>query len=445
MATTRTWYLNTVLSAAAIIAAGGTAHAAGFGLLEQSAVAQGNAYAGAGARADDPSMMFYNPASITKLPGVQVSAGLSGIFPEGRLQSGTATTGAFLGATPSTGVTGTNSGSSAGLPNFSVTAQALESLFVGLSVTSPFGLATKYPSNSIARYYALTTQLQTINIGPTVAWQALPQLSVGGGLNVEFASAHLSNAVDFGAIGALHGLGAFGLLPGRADGSATVRGDDTALGWNAGLLYEPWTGTRVGLAYRSAIFHKLNGTVTYYGAPAPLAASFPTQTATAKVPEPSSATLSVAQEIGNWTLLGSVTYNGWSVFRTLTAYNASGAFSVTPENFRDTVSVAIGADYRVNEKLTVRAGTMYDPTPVQDAYRTPRLADSSRTWLSVGATYKPLPSVGLSIAYSHLFANNASVNLTDAGPGTPNLLRGNLSASYALSIDIISAQASFKF
>jgi long-chain fatty acid transport protein len=430
----------------AVIASGtDTAHAAGFELLEQSAVAQGSAYAGAGARADDPSTMVFNPAGITKLPGIQISAGVAGIFPQGTLASGRATTGSYIGGIPYAGSIGTNPGASEALPNLSVTAQISGTLFLGLAVTSPFGLTTKYPADSMVRYYALTTQLRTINIGPVIAWQALPQLSLGGGLNIETADAHLSNAVDFGAVGALSGLGRLGLLPGRADGSATIKGSDTALGWNIGALLEPMPGTRIGLAYRSAVFHRLTGSVTYNNVPAPLAPAFQAGPANAKLPEPSTVSLSVARDIGDWTLLGSLTYTGWSIFHTLTAFSGASRISTTQENFRDTFAVSLGADYRVNERLTLRAGTMFDQTPTRDQYRTPRIADNNRYWLSLGATYKPAANLALSAAYSHIFTADSTVGLIDAGPGTPNFPRGNLNAVYRLSIDILSVQATCRF
>lgn len=408
-------------------------------------MAQGAAYAGAAARSDDPSTMFYNPASITKLPGYQVSAGLAGIFPQGTLASGTATTGALFRNTPYAGVTGTNSGLDAALPSFYATAQITDTLFAGLAITSPFGLATKYPTNSIARYYALTTDLRTVNIGPTIAWQATPQLSLGAGLNVETANAHLSNSVDFGAVGALKGLGPLGYRPGSADGIATVKGNDTAVGWNVGLLFEPVPGTKIGIAYRSAMFHQLSGSLTYQNVPTLLAPGFQNAAATAKLPEPSTASVSLAQDFGKWTALADVTYTGWSQFKTLAAYTGSTLATTTVENFKNTVAISIGADYRLDDQWTLRGGTMYDPTPVQNAYRTPRIADQDRIWLSVGATYRPIPSLALTGAYSHLFAATSTVGLTDAGPGTPNFLKGNLNASYNLAIDIVSVQATYKF
>ncbi len=445
MSSRQSWLLSTALVAITAISQIHPVMAAGFGLKEQSAEAQGSSYAGAGTRADDPSTLFYNPAGITRLPGYQISAGISAIMPNGTLASGTATTGSYLGGASRQGITGSNSGVDAILPTLYATAQITDNLFVGLGITSPYGLATKYPTNSIARYYALTTDLKTINIGPSIAYKINEQISLAAGLNIETADAHLSNSVDFGAIGALKGLAKFGFVPGSADGIATIKGSDTALGWNVGALYEPIPGTRIGATYRSAMFHNLSGTLTYSGVPTPFAAAFPNSSATAKVPEPSTATLSLSQQLGKFTVMADATYTGWSIFQNLQAYTGSTLASNTIEKFRDTLSISLGADYKINDQWTVRAGTAYDPTPVQTTYRTPRIADNDRIWLSVGATWNATEHLAVSGAYSHLFANDAKVNLVDAGPNTPNFLKGNLSANYNVSVDIVSVSARYRF
>src|ERR1700710_1590958 len=155
---------------ASLAASPGIARAAGYEVLEQSAIAQGTSYAGASARADDASLMYYNPAGITRLSGVQISGGISGIFPTVTQTGGAAATGGYLNSTPYSGIFGGNSAASAGAPNFTVTGQVSPTVFLGFSLTSPYGLVTKYGPNSIDRYYATTTALQTINLGPAAAW-----------------------------------------------------------------------------------------------------------------------------------------------------------------------------------------------------------------------------------------------------------------------------------
>jgi long-chain fatty acid transport protein len=106
---------------------------------------------------------------------------------------------------------------------------------------------------------------------------------------------------------------------------------------------------------------------------------------------------------------------------------------------------SIGADWRVAPDWTVRAGFAFDQTPVSSAERTPRIPDANRYWLSIGATWKPTPRLAISAAYTHIFLDSPTVNLVDAGPGTPNFLRGNLTAAYSGQINTLSLQGTLSF
>jgi long-chain fatty acid transport protein len=70
---------------AALLGVGGEAAASGYALREQSAVGQGSSFAGATARADDPSFLFFNPAALGYLPGYQAAIVGSYIRPESRV------------------------------------------------------------------------------------------------------------------------------------------------------------------------------------------------------------------------------------------------------------------------------------------------------------------------------------------------------------------------
>lgn len=56
-------------------------HAAGFQLLEQNASGLGNAYAGSGVNAENASVLYFNPAAMTYLPGSNVSGSVTAIRP----------------------------------------------------------------------------------------------------------------------------------------------------------------------------------------------------------------------------------------------------------------------------------------------------------------------------------------------------------------------------
>jgi len=76
----RSGYLALFLAALGVLATAHLCYGAGFALFEGSA--RGNALGGAMVgRADDPSALYYNPAGITQLPGIQVMGGGTIILP----------------------------------------------------------------------------------------------------------------------------------------------------------------------------------------------------------------------------------------------------------------------------------------------------------------------------------------------------------------------------
>jgi long-chain fatty acid transport protein len=79
---------------------------------------------------------------------------------------------------------------------------------------------------------------------------------------------------------------------------------------------------------------------------------------------------------------------------------------------------------------------------VQDEFRTPRIPDGNRTWVSLGAGYAFSQKVAVDFAYTHIFVTDGPLELTATGA---DQIRGNLSGNYKNSIDILSAQARFTF
>lgn len=439
----------------ALAAAGaGDAAASGYFLREQSAVAQGTSHAGAQARGDDPSMLFYNPAAMAWLEGAQTASVGSGIFPQASLRDGTATRNPLLGGTTIFGSQGGDAGLDAFVPALYGSVGMGHGVHLGFGVNAPFGLVTKYPNDYIGRYHALTSSLRTTTISPAIAWRPIPSLAVGAALNIQTANAKLSQAIDFGAVGALSGLGRFGLRPGSADGRGTVRGSDLQVGWQVGVQWRPLDGTQLGLSYRSAITHDLQGEATFEGVPAlfglspALSRQFANTLAQAKFTTPESAALGATQRIGQrWTVLGTAEWTNWSRFRELLIEFDSGRPpTVTPQRWRDTAFLALGAEYAVSPDLTLRAGAAWDQTPVRDETRTPRIPDSDRYWLSIGGSYQALRHTTLSLAYTHIFADEGTLRLRDTGPpGSTEFLRGNLSGTYRASVDIVAVQARMTF
>lgn len=439
----------------ALMAQSGTAAASGYALREQSATALGNAFAGSGAAAEDPSFIFFNPAGATRFTGNQLVGGGTVVLPSARFKNGQAST---AGGVPLSGGNGGNDV----VPDFVVPAvyaiwdlqqtfDLEQNIKFGLTVNVPFGLESDYTSGWIGRYYAQHSRLASFAISPTIAYELVDGLSVSVGPQFQYANARLTNAIDFGSIGRAHGVP--GSSPGMQDGRAAVDGNDWGYGYTLGLLYEPWQGTRFGAAFRSKIDHTLRGDADFSLDSAGIGSRISRATgafvdtgASAELTTPWTATFGFHQDIDEqWAVMGTLERTGWSSFRSLTVkyQNSAQPDSVSGDDWNDTWFGAMGVTYRPAEAWALRIGGAWDEGPSPNSKRTPRIPTDNRGWLAFGASYRPLANVVIDFGYAHLFFNDADVDLSSSQPG--NTFRGNLSGKVETDVDIFSLQASVSF
>jgi long-chain fatty acid transport protein len=158
---------------------------------------------------------------------------------------------------------------------------------------------------------------------------------------------------------------------------------------------------------------------------------------------PDSATLSLQHRFGEkFAVLADVAWTGWSSIQELRIVRDSGAtVSVTPERWRDTWRYALGGTYAINDSFTLRAGVAFDETPVPDETRTPRLPDTDRTWVAIGARWQPSPAVLMDFGYAHLFSDTVPLDQDAGNAAASALLNGNQHSD----IDIVSAQLVYRF
>jgi long-chain fatty acid transport protein len=209
-----------------------------------------------------------------------------------------------------------------------------------------------------------------------------------------------------------------------------VQGDDIAFGFTAGILFEPMDGTDIGIGFRSSISHKLEGDGFRAGVyDGDIKANFST---------PEIVTIGIKQDITqDLRLMAGVEWANWSRFESLDIKrdDTGAIIASTPQDWDDSWFFSVGGEYDWTEELTVRVGFAYEDSGVPDATRTPRVPDNDRYWLTVGATYRFNNWLTAHLAYSHIFVEDASVNLPAAGGLPP------LSANFEQHIDIVSASA----
>jgi long-chain fatty acid transport protein len=401
----------------ALIAATADANAGGFAVREQSAFGQGSSFAGVAA-GGSLSSMFWNPATMTQVPGLQSESVLSGIIPYASHTVSTGTLAAFGGAG--------DSAIDALVPAAYFSWQIKPNIWLGLSVNSPFGLAVRFPDVWAARNYAGDTSLKTYNATPSIAYQLNNWISVGAGVQVEYAKATLTSGI--------------GATPGnRFD----LNGNGWGYGFTAGVTLTPTPTTSIGLGWRSAINQKISGTLAL-PAGAPFSPPFSTPGAVdTTLNLPDIVSLGLRQKLTpQWTAMATVEWSNWSRIGTANVYQANGQPALVlngfgggpvtfPFRYRDGWFFSLGAEYQWNPQLALRGGVGFEQTPITDQVRTPRLPDNDRTWLSVGGTYQWSPKLSFDLAYTHLFVKSTPIDIS-AASGNPWF---NGAVSYTGSVD----------
>jgi len=436
-----------------------SAYATGFDLREFSASSLGTSYAGAGANGQHASTMPFNPALAGEVDDFDISVSATGILPTANGNFTTANTSA---GNP-TGGTATPSSiiSKAIIPDIAIRKRLSDQFSVGVSVTVPWGLMSKYSDTWAGRYYATKSELKTYNITPVIAYQPVPWLSFAAGVQVELIKGNLGKAIDFGLIGC-HvncsvpaGVPFFHVLPGQDDGKVMLKADNWAYSYVLGVAWKPNDNVSLGVSYRGKIDHKLSGTETYTldagGVGAFFNAFVPTQTflnsaATAKITLPSVVNASMRLRVNDkWTVMSSVDYTGWSAFKQLLVLPAQphNSADLTTFGWKDSWFGSIGAEYKANDQVTLRLGTAYDESPTPSGAATPGVPDSSRIWLSGGVGYRMTDNLDVDFSVAHMFSGKSRINQLANAPTGENAARGSLIGTVSTGITLVGVEFTY--
>jgi long-chain fatty acid transport protein len=137
-------------------------------------------------------------------------------------------------------------------------------------------------------------------------------------------------------------------------------------------------------------------------------------------------------------------WTGWSTIQDLTFVRADGSvLQSTPEHFEDSWKLSIGANYRLDSAWTLRGGLAFDETPVQMSYRTARLPDNDRTWLTAGGQYRF--GRGMAVDFGAAYIWVAGANIDDSGHPANAAAYGRLAGKYSSNTVIFSGQFSMEF
>jgi long-chain fatty acid transport protein len=390
-----------------LLATPGLAHAQAFGLNEIGTCAISRAFANTSAPCDDASTIYWNPGAIPKTRGLSVLAGAAVIPLEGDFTQDT--TFRRYDADIPTAV----------VPHVFANYRSGGRLAFGVGVYVPYGLTSQWTDDFPGRFAARKASLRTIYVQPNIAFQLTEGWSVGIGPVIGHSSVELVQAVDLSQQRTSATGPTFGQLgiPKRTEfARATLKGDAMAYGVNLGFhgrLTPTWeVGGRflsqVGFKYddADATFEARPTGLTLaannpLGAPAGtpvdalLAGQFTgsgaltSQKVQTRIMHPAQAQLGFGYTgFPNTTISVDYAWVGWKSFKELPVDFQGGATDrVLLENYNNTSSLRIGADYRFTNGAAVRAGFAAAASAAPDVTVTPLLPEQDRSYGTIGGGY----------------------------------------------------------
>lgn len=338
----------------------------GMSLLSQDgfATARGEAFV---ATSDNPSAIYYNPAGITQIEGGSLRSGIYGIYLDPSYTP------------PAGGHTYNISKHFSVAPQtfFALTPEGSRWSF-GAGLYAPYGASIEWPQNTGFRSVATAARLTYVRMNPVVAVKLTRNLSLAGGVMVDFADIKLEQ----------------GLLRTAApfENYFRFRGNGWSVGYNLGALWQPCDQLSLGVTLRSSTTVDFTGNTTFEQQPIIQSTRLPADIEM-KFP------LTVAGGISfrpapKWNVEFDATYTDWSSLGSLTIqqqgtppYPVQQDIPVTM-NWKASWLFALGATRYLDNGWHVSAGYAFNQNSVPDDYYSPLAADLDRHFFSVGAGHK---------------------------------------------------------
>ena len=414
----------------------GQVMASGFAVSYQSVSAMGTAYAGAGVLSENASNQWYNPATLAGLRATEISIPLHQVWGDT----------AFKSDSDGMSLFGPQVGQGSGdfddvepfVGSAFLAVPISETMTFGLSIVSPFGTKIEYESGwgnayltppppaglgtvTAGDFYATESDLQTVNINPSLGIQLTDNLNVGIGINYQTLDADIRNA------------------------ATRLEGDDDAIGWNLGLTYSPDDNNHFGVAYRSEMSYEVEGDISFSDAGALLSALGGNPVApgsysgSADIDLPASLQLSYAGDLSDRTqLLLGVEWTEWSSLDALVVESPDLAFNPTEEfDWENTARYSLGLNHALASGTVLRFGVAKEDSTQGKDNRSAISPDSDRIWVTLGAGFNPTDNMTIDVGYAHIFVDDADISRSDKG--------AQLKGTYELDADVIGAQMSYRF
>jgi long-chain fatty acid transport protein len=402
--------------------------AQGFAVNELGTCSMGRGGVSAARPCADGSAVWYNPAGLAGLTGTHISVGGTLIVPHGGF------TDDFFG------VKTDMPSQSYPVPAAYLTHQLGKGLGAGIGVFAPYGLGTKWPLDFNGRFDGYNTQLRSIYVQPTLAYQVNDWLSLGLGVAYIHSTVELHQRADLSQFP----LPANPFLPAGTTFSqigvpaytdfadALLKASGNGIAFNGGITVKVNDRLTLGGHFltRKSIKYKGNATFSQVltnlviaqgttplnpSTPLPLdlvlAAQFlpdsalSSGTATTEITLPDQGTVGFAYKASNrWTFMGDYQQIVWGWFGTLVIdfTNPRTLDRTQVEGFKDSHAIRLGAEFQQSAKTTIRLGYIYHTAAAPVATVTPLLPEGARNEFTIGIGTQLTDGLHLDAAYQYI-------------------------------------------
>ena len=355
------------------------------------------------ASSTDASTIFFNPAGMSTLEGLQLYGGGSFYFanvgydPQ-NFEPGALPADAHLGLFfPMSGFLTYNFGPVA----------------LGFGMTNPYGLGGRWPDDWAGRYIYTKTNnmLFNFNFAASVAlkeiFHSFPEIYFGAGFQFTYGYLQVRQHFTFKPnevyvngqsfpVGTKLFNGFLGMVWDGSDGQAKLSGTGTGYGFNLGLLYRITNWLSVGVTYQAPVKMNYSGS-GFFSMPGlnnTASSLFFADDNNVLIQQALPSELMFGIAATPWedlTVEFDFWWGDWHNSKTLNVIFSEPINQnvYNPEWYGNGYAAAIGAEWRGLKDFPLRAGFMYSWTPIPDETYSPVLPDADQPFVNFGFGYHP--------------------------------------------------------
>lgn len=375
------------------------------------------ALTGLSAGGQDATSVFFSPAAITRLKESEFVLQTSFVYQDSKFRVDSSTV---------AGGNADNDDKILLVPGAYYVKPLGERLRLGVSVNVPSGIGHDYGKRWSGRYLSEESNLAFLAAAAPLAYRLSDRWSVAAGPYMIYTNFRTKARVN-------------NILPEYGDGNVRLEEDGAALGWLAGIMYEPTPSTRFGFSYKSSVDPELEGTPSFNNLDPLLREALAAGELLGTEVDVDFKVPAIAQAgfytefTDRWSATGDAIWINMSEFGITRVSVGRESITVRDDGFRDAWMGSAGLKYRYADDHTVSVGAMYFTSPTSDGRRDIALPLDRAIGFGVGTER---PCWGFRCKVNLNYFDLGDGDLSEDGGLIGGAIEGAFSKNWAIMLDI---------